>query len=192
MSSRGDRFKRLENLQQGNHRRGFERGDPTETVETYERATRVEASLEDVFEFYSSPEGLLALTPSWVDLRIEAATGPDGEPDPDVLEEGAAVTSSLSPFGVLPRQRWVSEIVERRTGDDVAGFTDVMVDGPFPEWTHTHRFVEDGDGTIVYDRVEYELPGGPAGRALAPLGFVGFEPMFRYRHRRTRALLEAD
>jgi ligand-binding SRPBCC domain-containing protein len=161
-------------------------------VETYERATRVRAPLADVLEFHSSADGLVALTPSWVELRIEAVTGPDGEPDPEILEPGSAVTSSMSPLGVLPRQRWVSEIVDRTTGDEVAGFTDVMVDGPFPEWTHHHRFVDDGDGTIVYDRVEYELPGGPLGDALAPLGFLGFEPMFRFRHRRTRELLETD
>lgn len=159
-------------------------------METYERATRVEAPLSTVVEFHSSTDGLEALTPSWVDLRIESATGPDGEPDPAILEEGAAVTSSASPFGLLPRQRWVSEIVDREVGDEVAGFTDVMVDGPFPHWKHAHRFVADGDGTICYDRVEYELPGGPIGRALAPLGFVGFEPMFRFRHRRTKELLE--
>jgi ligand-binding SRPBCC domain-containing protein len=85
----------------------------------------------------------------------------------------------------------VSEIDERHVGDETAGFTDVMSDGPFPSWRHTHRFFADDGGTIVYDRVEYELPGGPLGRAVSPFGVVGFEPMFRFRHRRTKMLLEA-
>lgn len=161
-------------------------------MEIYERATRVDAPLADVLEFHSSADGLVALTPSWTDLRIESLTGPDGEPNPAVLDVGATITASMSPLGLLPRQHWVSEIVERDTEGEVAGFTDIMVDGPFPKWRHSHRFIDDGDGTIVYDRVQYELPGGPIGRALSPLGFVGFEPMFRFRHRRTRELLEAD
>ncbi|MFD1526162.1 cyclase, partial [Halolamina salina] len=39
-------------------------------------------------------------------------------------------------------------------------------------------------------RVVYRLPLGGLGRALGPLGVVGFEPMFRYRHRQTKKLLE--
>lgn len=159
-------------------------------MDTYERASRVRAPLDRVVKFHSTPDGLEALTPSLLDLRVESVTGPDGEPDPDVLETGSTIRSSIGPLGILPRQRWVSEIVDRQVGDDVAGFTDVMNDGPFPHWRHTHRFFADGEDTVVYDRVEYELPGGPIGRALGPCGIVGFEPMFRYRHRRTRELLE--
>lgn len=159
-------------------------------MQTYERATRVRAPLDRVVEFHSSADGLEALTPDALNLRVESVTDPDGQPDPDVLETGSTITSSISPLGVLPRQRWVSEIVDRQVGDQVAGFTDVMNDGPFPHWRHTHRFFADGEDTIVYDRVEYRLPGGPLGRAIGPFGVVGFEPMFAYRHRRTRKLLD--
>jgi ligand-binding SRPBCC domain-containing protein len=68
-------------------------------------------------------------------------------------------------------------------------FRDEMRDGPFRRWIHTHSFFADGDETLIVDRVEYELPFGPLGRAVAPLARIGFEPMFRYRHRRTRELL---
>lgn len=159
-------------------------------METYERATRVAAPLSAVEGFHSRPEGLEALTPDLLDLRVESARGPDGEPDPDVLAAGSTITSSIAPFGIGPRQRWVSDIVDRHAGEEAAGFIDVMRDGPFPHWRHRHRFFADDGATIVYDRVEYELPGGPLGRTLGPLGVVGFEPMFRYRHRRTRELLE--
>jgi ligand-binding SRPBCC domain-containing protein len=65
-----------------------------------------------------------------------------------------------------------------------------MREGPFPHWVHTHSFFADGDETLLRDRVEYRLPGGELGRRLGPVAYVGFEPMFRYRHRRTRDLLE--
>ena len=160
-------------------------------MDTYERRVRVEAPFEEVWQFHSTGSGLEALTPDWLNLRVESATGPDGDADPEVLVAGSTVVSSVQPFGVGPRQRWVSEIVAREADDGQAQFRDVMREGPFPHWVHTHRFTADGpDATVVEDHVEYELPGGPLGRVLGPLGFVGFEPMFRYRHRETKRLLE--
>ena len=100
------------------------------------------------------------------------------------------IDMAMRPFGVGPRQRWTSVITDREEGDDVAWFRDVMRDGPFPRWRHTHRFRAHGDETVIEDRLVYRLPLGELGKAAGPLGVVGFEPMFRYRHRRTKELLE--
>jgi len=156
---------------------------------TYRRETRVRAPLQRVWTFHSRIEGLEALTPGFMNLRVERVVGPDGDRDPDVMEAGARAETSVRPFGVGPRQRVVSVIVERERGDGTARFVDEMEVGPFPEWRHTHAFFADGDATVVRDRVDYELPGGAVGRAAGSLGWIGFEPMFRYRYRRTRELL---
>lgn len=156
----------------------------------YERETRVRAPLSEVWEFYSGLEGLVALTPQWMHLRVESVTGPDGDPDPAVLEAGSVARLSVRPFGVGPRQRWTSRIVRREEREGAALFEDEMVEGPFERWVHTHAFSADGDATRLRDRVAYRLPGGPLGDLAGPFGWVGFEPMFRYRHRRTRDLLE--
>ncbi|WP_247009013.1 SRPBCC family protein [Halorientalis litorea] len=156
----------------------------------YERRTRVAAPFEDVWEFHSQISGLDALTPGWMNLEIESVTGPDGEADPEILEAGARAESSVRPFGVGPRQQWTSVITERESGDGTAMFRDTMEGGPFAEWEHTHSFYADGDGTVVHDHVEYQLPFGPLGRMLGPLAVVGLEPMFRFRHRKTKELLE--
>lgn len=156
----------------------------------YERRTRVRAPLENVWSFHSTVAGLEALTPDWLGLRVESVIGPDGEPDPDVLETGARVSLSIQPFGAGPRHRWTSVIREREQTAGAAYFRDEMVSGPFERWVHTHAFYADGPETIVRDHVSYELPFGPLGRAAAPFSSVGFEPMFRERHRRTKALLE--
>jgi ligand-binding SRPBCC domain-containing protein len=157
---------------------------------TYERSVRVEAPFEDVWDFHSTPDGLVALTPDFMHIQIEDVRGSDGDADPDVLEAGSVVESSIRPFDVGPRQQWVSHIVARDRSSGAGYFRDVMGEGPFPEWTHTHLFYADDGATLIRDKVEYELPLGGIGRALGPLGVVGLEPMFRYRHRKTREHLE--
>lgn len=157
---------------------------------TYTRRTRVPAPLSDVWAFHSRIEGLETLTPAFLNLEIEAVRGPDGEADPEVLDVGSEIQMSLHPFGVGPRQRWISRVTEREANEGRAWFRDEMLNGPFPRWVHTHTFFGDGEETVIEDRVEYELPLGPLSGTLGPLGVVGFEPMFRDRHKRTRAYFE--
>jgi ligand-binding SRPBCC domain-containing protein len=157
----------------------------------YERTVRVRAPFEEVWAFHSEITGLEALTPDWLNLRIESVTRPDDGDDTAVLVEDTRIESSVQPFGVGPRQGWTSVIEDRQERDGAAWFSDSMADGPFREYQHTHTFFADGDETVVHDHVRYELPFGGLGRRLGPLAVVGFEPMFRYRHRRTKALLES-
>ncbi len=172
-------------------------------MSVYERSVRVQAPLPEVWEFHSTPAGLTALTPDWMHMRVDeirlpAESGEGTETvdttgeDPPTLVAGSELDLSVRPLGVGPRQGFTSRIVDRRTDDGTARFVDDMVDGPFAHWEHTHSFYADGDATLLRDRVEYRLPGGRAGGALSPLAVVGFEPMFWYRHRRTRAILEDD
>lgn len=157
---------------------------------SYVRETYVDAPLDAVWRFHSTVDGLEALTPSWMNLRVESVRGPDDEPDPETLEAGSVIRLSMRPFGVGPRRFWASRITRREEHDGAALFADEMVDGPFDHWVHTHAFYADGGGTRIRDAVEYALPFGPLGELAAPFSGVGFEPMFRYRHRRTRELLE--
>lgn len=159
-------------------------------MHSFERSTRIEAPLETVWTFHSRVSGLEAITPDWLGLRVESVRDPDGGPDPDVLDVGSTVELSIRPAGLGPRVGFTSRIVDRERSDDVARFRDEMVDGPFDYWRHTHTFVADEDATIVHDRVVYDLPGGRLGTTLGPVARLGFEPMFRDRHRRTRRHLE--
>ena len=154
---------------------------------TFERELRVRAALADVWAFHSTIDGLRSLTPDWLNLRVEDIERPGDEPETHVLTAGTRIHASVRPFGVGPRQTWVSHITEREEGEDRAYFVDVMEAGPFPEWEHTHLFYADGDETLIRDRVEYRAPVGGVGDDLAR---VGLAPMFWYRHRRTRDILD--
>ncbi len=156
---------------------------------TYQREVWVNSSFWDVWDFYSTTDGLEKLTPGWMNLRVEGIRDSDGEANPDMLGEGTQIRMSVRPFGVGERQRWTSTIIEREEEDLGAMFRDEMSGGPFPEWEHTHQFFA-GDElrTLVRDTVEYRVP--MLGKTGSPLAKVGFEPMFRYRHWKTKQLLE--
>ncbi|QFU83426.1 SRPBCC family protein [Natronorubrum aibiense] len=163
---------------------------------SYDRRTTIDAPLEDVWQFHSRVSGLEAVTPDWMGLRVERVIGPDGEPDPDVLESGSEIALSMRPFGVGPRQHWTSLITDRDRSDGSAYFRDEMVHGPFDRWEHTHSFYADGDRTVVHDHVDYTLPCGGLedvaglGTGITAASQVGFDTMFRTRHRLTKAHLE--
>jgi len=157
---------------------------------TYRRRTRIRAPLADVWAFHAKIDGLEALTPGWMGLAVEGVRGPDGESDPAELLAGSEIEMASQPFGVAPPTRWLSRITDRESGEGYRMFRDDMLGGPFELWIHTHEFYGDGDETVMIDTVEYELPAGPAGPLVDRLAVVGFEPMFRYRHRRTKELLE--
>ena len=155
-------------------------------MQTFERDVRVDAPLAAVWEFHSTVDGLLALTPAWANLRVDGVDWPAGGSEDDVLVEGTRIHMSVRPLGVGPRQTWTSRITERVEDDGHAHFVDVMEDGPFPAWRHTHSFFADGDQTVLRDRVEYRAPLGGLGALGSP---AVLWPMFAFRHRRTREVL---
>lgn len=153
----------------------------------YEREVYVEAPFDEVWAFHSTVDGLREVTPDWVGLRVEWVEGPDGERDPEVLSAGSTLRLSVRPFGVGSRRGWVSQIAAREETEGSAYFRDEMRQGPFRRWDHTHSCFADGTGTLVRDRVEFESPLGPG---VDEILRMGFEPLFRDRHRRTKRRLE--
>lgn len=157
-------------------------------MSTYRRRSRIRAPLEEVWAFHSTIDGLEALTPGWMGLRVESVRGPEGDRDSETLVEGTEISMASKPLGVAPETRWISRITDRREGEGYCMFRDDMLGGPFDLWIHTHEMYGDSGETVLIDTVEYELPS-PVDR-LNTLAVVGFEPMFRYRHRKTKELLE--
>ena len=154
---------------------------------SFRRETLVDAPLEEVWAFHSTIDGLRALTPGWLALRIDAIEFPERRAhDAGELVAGTRIRASVAPLRIGPRRSWVSVIESRTVHDDTCTFVDTMHDGPFTSWKHTHRFVAVGEQTRVIDRVDYRVPGGPLGEFLASGGLSLF---FAYRHRRTRQLL---
>lgn len=76
-----------------------------------------------------------------------------------LMEKGDTVTWEATHLGV--KQKLTAKIIEMNKPHN---FTDVMVKGAFHSFTHTHEFIEQGNGTLMRDRFDYRSPLGVLGK----------------------------
>lgn len=141
---------------------------------TFTRSTPMPVPAIELAAWHERPGALQRLLPPWLDVHVLSSDG--GVQDGDV-------TVLAVPIGPL-RLMW-----RARHHDYVAGrqFCDTQERGPFAHWTHTHRFEPNGEGSVLIDSVEYTLPLGAVGEAVAGSAVNHMlERMFRWRHARTR------
>jgi hypothetical protein len=112
--------------------------------------TRVEAPIEEVFQFFSKPQNLGLMTPTSLRFRILGAM-------PDQICRGLLIEYAIQ-LGPLPL-RWRTRIEEWQPP---LLFADSQESGPYKCWWHEHHFQADGNCTIMEDRVYYALPVGAA------------------------------
>lgn len=139
-------------------------------VHVLEREQVVPRARGEVFAFFSDARNLERLTPAGLSFAILT-------PGPIAMRAGAVIDYRIKLSGVPFRWRTLIEAYEpdRR-------FVDVQTAGPYKTWRHVHEFRDVPGGTAISDRVEYELPFGPLGRAARAL-FVRrqLDGIFDYR-----------
>ena len=111
-------------------------------------------SPEDVFPFFADAANLEKLTPRYLNFEILT-------PLPMEMCRGAIIEYKLRLHGVPIR--WQTEITE---WDPPFYFVDTQIRGPYRWWVHEHRFLENSEGTLATDEVQYDMP---LGRLLHPL-----------------------
>jgi hypothetical protein len=137
--------------------------------------------LADVFPFFADATNLEAITPPW--LRFHVLT-----PEPIPMQVGQRIDYRLRVRGVP--LRWQSEIT---VWNPPYRFIDEQRRGPYKRWHHEHMFMERDDGTVIFDRVEYALYGGPLAPLVHSLLVRGdVERIFRYRGRAIERALLGD
>ncbi|MFT4571896.1 MAG: hypothetical protein ACI8TX_002356 [Hyphomicrobiaceae bacterium] len=130
----------------------------------------LENSPEEVFPFFSDVYNLERLTPA--NFRFKVFGVSDAK-----LRDGTEVRYKFRLRGIPVR--WRSRI---DVWDPPRAFVDSQVSGPCKTWHHTHEFEPFDGGTIVRDRVRYEIPLGVIGEFLG--GWLvrrDVEMMFAYR-----------
>ena len=117
-----------------------------------ERQQVVARPLAEVFAFFADAGNLERLTPPSLQFQILS-------PQPIEMRPGAVIDYRLRLVGVPFRWRSVIEVYEPQSR-----FVHVQAKGPYKLWRHTHEFKHLPEGTLVCDRVEYQLPLGILGR----------------------------
>jgi ligand-binding SRPBCC domain-containing protein len=144
----------------------------------FESAVDLACSPQQAFEFLARPANLLLVTPPDVNMTLVDA--------PERLTLGSKITAKVSKFGVP--QKITNEVTAFEEG---VGFTDVQVSGPFKKFEHTHRVEPAGSGTRIFDRIEYEAPGGLVGLLLTNKKIQEYlETLDAYRAKRFKELLK--
>lgn len=145
---------------------------------TLNREQLIARPLDEVFAFFADAGNLEEITPLW--LHFQFVT-----PLPIEVRPGALIDYRLRLCGVP--FAWRTRIETFVPGES---FTDVQVRGPYKLWHHRHEFRETPEGTLMTDRVDYQMPLSVLGRAAHGL-FVRnmLEKIFDYRRQRTEELL---
>jgi ligand-binding SRPBCC domain-containing protein len=111
--------------------------------------------------------------PPWLHFRILT-------PRPLAVRRGALLDYRLRWRG-LPLS-WRTEIA---SWDPPRAFVDRQVRGPYTLWVHEHTFTPRDGGTLLRDRVDYAVPGGPLAPLLARF-LVGPDVARIFAHRREK------
>ena len=118
----------------------------------YKQEQKVKATLEEAWDFISSPANLKEITPDYMGFDITSEV-------PEKMYPGMIITYEVKPlFGI--KTPWMTEITQVK---ELEFFIDEQRVGPYKMWHHQHFIEPIEDGVLMRDIVTY----------IPPLGFLG-------------------
>ncbi|MCB0522001.1 MAG: SRPBCC family protein [Lewinellaceae bacterium] len=131
-------------------------------------------SLDEAWNFFSSPKNLAVITPKELNLVPTSEL-------PAHMYPGIFIEYTVRPLLGIPT-KWVTEITHVK---DREYFVDEQRLGPYQIWHHQHHFKAIPGGVEMTDIVDYRIPLGPVGMLLNAL-FIGnkVKGIFEYRNKR--------
>ncbi len=129
-------------------------------MKVYKKETvqHINASIEECWEFFSSPKNLQKITPKDMGFQI---TDYDGKK----MYAGQIIQYKVSPLAGL-KLSWMTEI---SCVKENSYFVDEQRFGPYTLWHHKHFFEPTENGVKMTDVVHYALPLGFIGRIMNAL-----------------------
>lgn len=113
------------------------------------RATQtIPVSLDQAWEFFSSPANLKVITPPYMGFDITS------KELSKKMYPGQIISYKVSPILGI-KTNWITEITHVR---DKSYFVDEQRFGPYKMWHHEHFFIPVENGTEMQDIISYKLP----------------------------------
>jgi ligand-binding SRPBCC domain-containing protein len=120
----------------------------------FQREQHIYTSVEEIWDFISSPKNLKEITPNNMGFDIRTPNLPDK------IYEGMIISYTVRPLLGIPTN-WVTEITHVRVQ---SYFVDEQRDGPYQLWHHQHIIVPEKKGVLMRDIVSYQPPYGILGK----------------------------
>lgn len=122
------------------------------------REQQLDCTMDEAWDFFSTPRNLDKLTPKSVGFKITHCASEE-------MHEGQIISYKIKVAPLI----WVSWLTEISHVEDRSKFVDNQLSGPYKVWHHTHRFVEDDEGVLMTDDVAYVMPFGVIGTIVNAL-----------------------
>ncbi len=150
------------------------------SVYTIKTSQTLPISLQEAWDFISSPHNLEKITPPGFGFKIINGVLPEHK-----MYAGQMIVYKLSPIPGI-RLKWVTEITQV---SPLAYFIDEQRHGPYALWHHEHFLKEVEGGVQMDDIIHYKIPFGLLG-VLANHLFVRkkLASIFAYRKQQLEAL----
>lgn len=136
------------------------------------KTQKLPASINDVWDFISSPANLKEITPDHMGFIVTSNSGSEK------MYPGMIISYKVSPFLGI-KLNWVTEITQVK---DQTYFIDEQRIGPYSFWHHQHKIEPVAGGVLMTDIVTYRPPLGIMG-AIANSLFIKrqLQQIFDYR-----------
>jgi ligand-binding SRPBCC domain-containing protein len=123
-------------------------GEKTLKLNSLKRVQKIDAPIDVVWEFVSTPVNLSTITPDWLNFQIVSSLSKR-------MYEGMIVEYRVTPMLNI-KFKWITEITHVK---DYEFFVDEQRFGPYKFWHHKHFFKKLDEKSIeMTDEVHYILP----------------------------------
>jgi ligand-binding SRPBCC domain-containing protein len=143
-------------------------------------AQKLPISLEEAWDFLSSPYNLKTITPEHMGFKIK-----NDVKEGDKMFAGQIIVYDITP---LPgyKAEWVTEITHV---ENLKYFIDEQRFGPYALWHHRHELVAIEGGVLMNDTIHYKVPFGILGR-IANSIFIRkqLEGIFSFREQKLESM----
>ena len=127
-------------------------------VKTLKSTLLLPITMEQAWDFFSSPQNLNEITPSDMTFDITSEI-------PEKMYEGLIIAYKVSPILNIPLT-WVTEITHIK---EHSYFVDEQRKGPYRIWHHEHHFREVPGGVEMTDLLHYDVGKGFLGSIASAL-----------------------
>ena len=115
-------------------------------VHSLEQEQWLPITVQEAWEFFSSPRNLDEITPPELGFKIESLPSEE-------MYEGEIITYKVKLFPGI----WIPWVTEIKSVNEEESFIDEQRSGPYRFWQHRHHFSSKDGGTLMRDLVHYSV-----------------------------------